>query len=290
MSSKPKVLQSQRRGSSAEAEIKGRLTYFSTPAKPDPDMVGIDFYCELEGDLTSSKFFGVQAKGTKHFNDYWNGSFKKTTIERWLRLPFPVFLVVYDENSGNCYWMSIVRNLQSLIEKMQTNSKTISIKMDKSHVLEKGENKNDDFIKEVKDAQAWINLFLGHPQLFGEGYVRTLPIVRLAEPTIINIKENIRTSINSLIYHSLLWNDIKTAYFLCEFLTKFDKAHYDHFVTFGQINKFLGKKEEAKKSFEEAIRICKEDKNWNKLKKPSDPSIEEIIALIEKEIENLERD
>jgi hypothetical protein len=41
---------------------------------------------------------------------------------------------------------------------------------------------------------------------------------------------------------------------------------------------------------QEAIRICKEDKNWNRLKKPSQPSIEEIIAFIEKEIANLETD
>lgn len=289
MISKPKILRSKKLGTSAEAEIKGRLSYFSILAKPEPEM-GIDFYCELlEGESPSSKFFGVQAKGTRHFKDCWRGSIKKTTIEHWLRLSFPVFLVVYDENSGNCYWMSIVHNLKSLIEKMQTNSRTISIKMDKSHLLEKGENKNDDLITTIKDDQAWISLFLGHPQ-FGEGYVRTLPIVYLPETTRINLNEGVRTNLDFLINHCLLRNEIETAYFLCQFLTRFDKAHYDHFVTFGRINKFLGKKEEAKKSFEEARRICKEDKNWNRLKKPSQPFIEEIIAFIEKEIANLETD
>ena len=90
-----------------------------------------------------------------------------------------------------------------------------------------------------------------------------------------------------LITHYLLSNDIKNAYLLCDFLTKVDKSHYDHFVLFGRINKLLGKKEEAKKSFEEAIKICRRDRKWNMLKAPSDPSLEEIIASIEKEMESL---
>lgn len=289
MKSKPKVSPSQRRGASAESEIRGRLGYFSIPMKPDLD-IGIDFYCQLlEGDLPSSRFFGVQAKGTKHFNDYYRRYIKRKTIWLWLQSPFPVFLIVYDENSMNCYWMSVVHNRNSLIEKLQRNSKTICIKMDKSNVLEKGENKNDDFIMKIKEAQNLIGLISGRPQ-FGEGYVRTSPIVLLSKGVITNLREGIRTNMNFLITNYLLRNDIENAYFLSDFLTRFDKGHYDHFLVFGRINKFLGKKEKAKTSFEEAIKICKRDKKWNILKDPKHPTIEEIIASIKKEIESLEMD
>lgn len=281
------VSESRRVGSSAESEIESRLKNFSIPAKPDPD-IGVDFYCQLlEDGSASSNFFGVQAKGTKNFNDYWRQSFKRKTIGLWLQLPFPVFLVVHDENSGNCYWKSIVHNRNSLIEKLRTNNKTISIRMDKSLVLAKGRNENEEFIRKIKEAQSLISLIYGRPQ-FGEGYVRTLPIAYLSTGVVTNLRENIRASMKFLINNYLLNNDIENAYFLCDFLTRFDKGHYDHFVIFGRINKFLGKTEEARSSFEEAIKICKRDKNWNRLKTPSDPSIEEIIASIVKEIETIE--
>lgn len=287
MPSKVKVPWSQRLGVIAESEIKKRLSYFSIPTKPELD-VGIDFICELlEDDSPSSKYFFVQAKGTEHFDDDWGRSIKKSTVMHWLQQPFPIFLVVYDENSGNCYWMSIEHNRKSLIEKMKSDSETIYIKMDRTHILEKGKNKNEGLIKKIKEDTALVNLLRGHPHFIGKDYVKRIPILYLSKGVVANIKGNIRLSVLHLINHYLLDKDIENAYLLCDFLTKFDKSHYDHFVLFGSINKFLGKKEEAKKSFEEAIRICKRDKKWNILKKPSDLSIEEIIAMIEKEIESL---
>jgi tetratricopeptide (TPR) repeat protein len=287
MPSKVKVPRSQRLAVISESEIKERLSYFSIPRKLDLD-IGIDFSCELlEDDSPSSKYFFVQAKGTKHFGKYWRRNIKKTTITYWLQQPSPVFLVVYEENSGNCYWLSVEDNRKSLIEKMRTDSETIQIKIDRSHILEKGKNKNGEFIRKIEEDIASVNLIRGHPQFIGEGYVKRLPIVYLSKGAVVNIKGNIRTSMLYLINHYLLNKDIENAYLLCDFLTKFDKSHYDHFVLFGSINKFLGKREEAKKSFEEAIKICKRDKEWNMLKKPLDLSIEEIIALIEKEMESL---
>lgn len=287
MPSKVKVPWRQRLGVIGESEIKKRLSYFSIPTKPELD-VGIDFICELiEDDSPSSKYFFVQAKGTEHFDDDWARSIKKSTVMYWLQQPFPIFLVVYDENSGNCYWMSIEDNRNSLIEKMRTDSETIYVKMDRSHMLKKGKNKNDELIRKIREDMASVNLIRGHPQFIGEGYVKRRPIVYLSKGAIVNIKGNIRISMLYLITHYLLNNDIKNAYPLCEFLTIFDKSHYDHFVLFGSMNKILGKREEAKKSYEEAIKICKRDKRWDILKKPSDPSIEEIIASIKKEMESL---
>lgn len=289
MISKPKVTLYQRRGASAENEIKERLSHFAIPMKPEID-VGIDFYCQLlEGDLPSSRFFGVQTKGTKHFNGYCYRRIKRSTINLWLQSPFPVFLVVYDVNSRNCYWMSIVHNLNNLIGKLRSNNKTIGFKIGKSNVLEKGEDKNHDFIVKVKEAHTLMSIIRGRPQ-FGEGYVRTRPMVRISQPIINNLKDGIRDNLNLLITNYLLENDIERAYFLCDFLTKFDRSHYDHFLVFGRINKLLGKKKEARKCFQEAIKICKRDKKWNILKDPEHPRIERIIALIEREIDNLKED
>ena len=106
----------------------------------------------------------------------------------------------------------------------------------------------------------------------------------LPKGVILNLRENIRTSLRFLINDSLLKKNIENAYFLCEFLSRLDKGHYDHFMALGHIEKSRGNKEEAKRNFEQAMRICKRDKNWNKLKAPSDPPIEEVITSIRKEI------
>ena len=151
MPSSVKVPWEIRLGDVGEAEIKGRLSYFSVPTKFVRD-VGIDFYCELLEEDSPLMPFYVQAKGTEHIDDNWGASVKKSTIIYWLQQPFPVFLVVYDENTENCYWMSIEDYRYSLIQKIfETTSETIYLKIDKSHILEKGKGKNDEFIKKIKD-------------------------------------------------------------------------------------------------------------------------------------------
>lgn len=287
MKTGPKVSASQRRGSGAEAEVKSRLSYFSIPAKPEPD-IGIDFHCELldEGKPTS-KFFGVQAKGTKDLK-HWRGTVKRTTIEYWLRLTCPVFLIIYEEKTEKCYWVSIIQNLQKIVKKIAVGSENVYIKIDKAQILEKNGCKNDGFIKAVKDDTFLISLIRGHPQL-GEGYVRrSAPPMILSKGVITNLSETIRTNLNVLIKHHLLTDNVKNAAFLCDFLTKFDKAHYDHFFMMGQNFRIYGKKDEAREFFEIALRMCKEDPNWNKMKKPLDPSIEEVINIIETEMKRLE--
>lgn len=138
---------------------------------------------------SSINVFYVQAKGTEHFSDTWGVSIKKRTIGHWLLQMFPVFLIVYDEETGNCYWASIEDRRYSLIGKIsQKNSETIRIKMDKSH--------------------------------------------------------------------------------------------YNHFAWFGEINRVLGNRELAKRNFEEALRICKRDKNWPR------ESMKKIIAFIDRQIES----
>ena len=282
MPSSVKVPWETRLGDIGEAEIRSRLAYFSIPTKYDRD-VGLDFYCELLEDNSPSTPFYIQAKGTQHFDDNWGQSIKRRTIRYWLQQPFPVFLVVYDENNGNCYWMSIEDYRYILMEKMfKTNTETIYIKMNRSHILEKGKDKNDEFIRKVKDDLDSIELFWGRPKFKGEGYVKIIPSPPRSKIELLRIKENIRQYLYSLIIHYMQHGDLKKAYIPCAFLTEFDKSHYNHFLWFGEINKLLGNTEQAKRSFEEALRICERDKKW-----PRD-SMEKIIAYIKKEIKNCE--
>jgi hypothetical protein len=276
-------------GNIGESEIKKRLSYFSKVTKDETD-VRIDFVCQLcENDVLTGRYFFIQAKGTQHFDEHWGKSFEKETIQYWLMQPFPVFLVVYDEVNKECYWMSITEQFNNVWSKQMANdNKTIYIKMDRSNVLEEGEKKNSVFISKIKHDSTLINLIRGHPQLFGERYIKRKPLLLLSNDVVSNIKESVRIGIGYLTNHYLILKDIKTATFLCDFLTKFDKSHYDHFVVMGRINAFLGNKLPAKQNFEEAIRILERDKNWDNERNLGDPSIKEIIELIRKEIEGLE--
>lgn len=266
------------------------LLYFSDPHRPTFD-VGIDFFCELaEKSVRLPKFFCVQAKGTQHFDNKWGRSFDKTIVDFWLSQAYPVYIVIYDENAKKCYWMSIEEQRKSLIEKMiSAGKKTVYITMDKSNVLEAG--KNDEFIQKIKEDWAStvfrLSLYRGTPQLIGAGYVKRRPLLYLAKELRTNIRHRIRVGLDYLITDHLLRNEVADAYSLCEFLTKFDKGHYDHFVVFGKICESLGKVEEACSSYKQAIVICRRDKNWDERKKPSDPSIRDIIASIQKAMKNL---
>jgi len=274
-----KVPWEERLGKIGEDAIEMRLLQFSITAKDQID-VGLDFYCHLLEDMSPSMtYFGVQAKGTRHFDENWGQGIKKTTIVYWLTRPFPVYLVVYDEKDENCYWWSIEDHRYSLIEKLQGGSgETICIRIDNSHILEKG--KNEEFVKKIREDSASVELFRGRPQFKGEGYVRTIPDAPRSSNELILTKENIRQAMYSLIVHHLRMNDSETAYFYCDFLTKFDKSHYNHFLWSGLINKAIGKKKEAQRLLEEALRMCESDKNW-----PTE-SIGKIIAYIKEEIES----
>lgn len=280
MSSSVKVAWETRLGKIGEAEIERRLACFSIPQRYDID-VGIDYYCELLKDSSPSTPFYVQAKGTKHFDNKWGQSIKKPTIMYWLQQAFPVFLVVYDDNNDSCYWMSIEDLRYTLLEKVsKTEAETIYINMDRSHILEKGEGKNNEFIKKIKDDLASIELFRGRPQFKGEGYVKAIPVPPRSRLELLRTRGNVRKYLYSLVLFYMKINDLETLYTLCDFLTKFDKSHYNHFVWFGVINRLLGNKEQARRSFEEALGICERDKTWPR------ESMEKIITQIKREIES----
>ena len=280
MSSKAKVSWSTRLGAIGETEIKSRLSYFSNPVKFDLD-VGIDFYCELLEDDSPSIPFYVQAKGTEHFDNSWGQSIKKSTIMYWLEQLFPVFLIVYDEDDKNCYWTSIEDKRYLLLDKMRTDKNTIYIKMYKLSILEKGRGKNDEFIRKIQEDLLSIELWRGRPQPKGKEYVKKMPGPPRSQIELLRNKANLRMNLSSLIQHYIRVDDLENAFICCDFLTKFDKSHYNHFVWFARINKLLGKKEEARENYKEALEICEKDRKWPR------ESMDKLKAAIIKEMESL---
>ncbi len=285
MSSSVKVTWEQRLGRVGAKEIASRLSYFSKTSREEVD-VGIDFRCELIEDDHPSITFLVQAKGTEHFHNNWSKGIRKSTILYWLWQRSPVYLIVYDEKDGNCYWMSIEDQRYNLFRKLGAKkSNTVSINMNKSQVLERGKDKNRNLIGKIKDDLRSIQSFWGFPQPKGNGYVKTIPGPPRSEWELVQTKENIRMSLYSLVQHFMRNNDQRSAMLCCRFLGEFDKSHYNHFVWLGQLNRAEGNYKEAKKNFNEALRICicERDMKW-----PTE-SMKQLIQLIQKEIELTDR-
>jgi hypothetical protein len=277
-----------RTGISGQTEIQSRLSSVARlmPAIPD---VSFDFFCQLiENDLPSpNKFFWVQAKATKSLNDYWKEGIDKRTIETWLSQIFPVFVIVYDEASRNCYWTSVEDNRNYLTSKLGSEFETISLRIDKSHILGRGYQENTKFIRKIESDIILVSAVHGIPKMIGEGYVRVIPVLKLSGYVRSEVANNIRISLDYLIYDCILENDLQNAYRFSQILSNFDHGHYDHFLVLARICLQLGKKQEAIDNYDAAIEICKRDKNWNMKKGVNDPSIEDIISLLENEKKDL---
>lgn len=248
-------------GAIGESEVKARLQYFSNPLKYELD-VGIDFYCELlENDSPTTPFY-VQAKSTGHFDPSWGASIDKSTIVYWLERQFPVFLVVHDENKGVCYWVSIEDFRQSLLDKLKTSSTTIYIKVGALRTLEKGREANEVFIRKIKDDQISVDLWRGHARFKGEGWVKTIPNAPRSDVELARIRENLRMNMYSLIQHYFESEKLDDAFNACEFLVKFDKSHYNHFVWLAILNQVRGNRSAARECYKQALDICERDKTW----------------------------
>jgi len=277
----PQIPWEKRLGTIGESAIKSRLAYFSNPTKYEED-AGIDFYCELIEDDSPSIPFYVQAKGTGHFDSSWGRGIPKSTLVYWLKQQHPVFLIVYDDEGKTCYWMSIEDHRYSLIPKIfATDSKTAYIKVDRSNILEQLRDGNETFVAKVKEDSNSVQLFRGRPQFIGQGYVKKIPPPPRSNGELRQTKETVRACLYSLVQHHLAENDLETAYSYCQFLAGFDKSHYNHFMWLGSVAKAIGKTEVAKESFEQALRICRADKNW-----PRD-SMEKLVASIKNEMRGL---
>lgn len=282
ITTKPKVPWTTRLGTIGESQIKARLSYFSIPSKYETDP-GLDFYCELlENDSPTLPFY-VQVKSTEHFDAHWGASISKSTLVYWLQQPAPVFLMVYDDVNKKCYWMPIEEIRYLLIKQIfTTESKTVYVKMDKSHGLDQDLYLNQDLIDRIKQDTALVQLFRGQAVFHGDGYVGQMPPTPRSEIELVRIKENVRAGLYSLVQHCSTSQDINAAKLYCEFLIKFDLDHYNHFVWLGQINLAEGNHSAAVKNFRRALEICAADKIWPK------ETLQPIIDAIKKQLEKLE--
>jgi len=153
-----------------------------------------------------------------------------------------------------------------LLERVfKTDTDLLNLKFDRLHILEKGKDKNESLITKIKDDKVSIELFRGQPTFKGDGYVKQLPDCPRNEHELIQIRENIRQCLYSLICYYDQHKNMDTVKFYCEFLAQFDPTgHYNHFVWLGQISLALGEKDIARKNFEHALWICENDPNWPK--------------------------
>lgn len=274
------------KGLSGEFQIASLLSNFSNVMSLGYD-VGLDFYCELfENSSLSGKFFWVQAKATQKFDTCWSQRVEKETIELWLGQLFPVFILVIERDSGNCYWSSVEENREIWTKKLNDTNKTIEIFVSRKNIL----TTNDDnrlFVERVKEDIILTNANHGIPHMIGDGYVQSIPVLWLSKQAELNIRSSVRLGLDYLINDSILKNGFQSAYEFGRILTEFDRGHYDHFLTLARICRHLGKYAEARDNYNIAIGICKDDPNWNKLKKPQDVTIEEIIEGIEEELADL---
>ncbi len=280
----PKIAQvpwNNRLGGVGEAAVKSRLAYFSIPSKYEED-VGIDFYCELIEDDSPSLPFYVQAKGSEHFDRKWGRNIPKSTIIYWLRQQHPVFLIVYDDETKDCFWMSIEDHRYDLIQKIIiTDADTIYISVDRANILEQARDANGKFINKISFDSNSIHLFRGQPQFLGKEYVKQIPSAPRSSVEFHQVRENIRAGMYSLIQHHWDKGESEIVLSYSRFLAEFDKTHYNHFVWLGRAAKALGKKDTAREGFKEAIRILEIDENW-----PND-SKQLIVSGIEAEMQDL---
>src|SRR3990170_3225253 len=164
----------RRLGKIGETAIQKCLSYFSTTNKIEDD-IGLDFYCELIENSPAHEFY-VQAKGTQHFDEHWGVALKKSTLIYWLWKPNPVYVIVYDEPTDVCYWMSIEDHRYEFFDKIfNTNAETVYVTLDRLHVLDRSRDGNDELIEKIRYDKSSIELFKGRPMFKGEGYVKQLP-------------------------------------------------------------------------------------------------------------------
>ena len=278
----PRINRFRRIGKGGEHQVASILSDLALISYPEFD-VGFDFFCELlENNQPSGKCFCVQVKTTQKFDEYWRRHIDKKTITLWLKQFYPVFIILYEKSSDKIYWASVESKRGAWERKLSDKSKTIEVIINRTNELQKNDE-NFEFVRRVKGDTVLTHAVHGIPHMIGEGYVRIIPALRLSGIARMNIRHRVRLGFDYLMYDAWLRSDLEEAYNLGKQLATFDKNHYDHFVFLARICYQLGRDDEAIKYYDSAIEVCKRDTKWNKMKKPSDASIEEIIETIEKE-------
>ncbi|HYW19262.1 MAG TPA: DUF4365 domain-containing protein [Nodularia sp. (in: cyanobacteria)] len=141
MTKLPKRTKSQRIGANAADFLSSVFTEFCNviPVHQERDF-GIDFICEImQGEHPTGKLFYIQCKGQEEAKVTGNAitvPIAVTTLNYWLLLPHPTFLIVVDCENSILYWSFPQDFLGSLNKKWQ-EQKTVSIPVSIQDCFEK---------------------------------------------------------------------------------------------------------------------------------------------------------
>ena len=278
------ITSSQIRGSIGEDLVAAKLKSFAQVSRPTSlQEFALDFYCRLlHGTIPSNTAFYVEVKTTIDVES-WAKSIPKEIIQFWIGQHLPVFIIVCDETTEKCYWISVEDNRASWMQKLSNEKESIGLKIDETQELKKGREQNAQFINKVQSDLVILNANKGIAMFISRGYLGGVPVLKLSDAAMWNIRGSIRNSFNYLVNDRLLVNDFQGAYNYCKQLANFDHGHYDHFRMLARICLQLGKLDEAEENYNTSIEICKQDHTWNSRIHPGEPKIEEVIADIEKE-------
>ena len=137
----PKIPEFRKRGRSGEHAIASLLSTISNVMVPDYDF-GLDFHCELlVNNSPSGKFFWVQAKSTESFDEVWSQYVNKETIAFWLQQVSPVFIMVFEQSSEKCYWLSVEKHRTEWGKKLTYPNGSVEVVVGRENVFQRnGEN------------------------------------------------------------------------------------------------------------------------------------------------------
>jgi hypothetical protein len=274
------ISKNQKQGSIGESLIEAKLKRFSHVSRPVSLLdYTIDFFCALyDGNKPSNIRFNVQAKTGKSIEKHWKEAIDRDKVQFWLEQAFPVYIIEVDEDTEKCHWLSVEDNRENWLNRLKLGKKTLTVTINKNKPFIE-----EEFIKKIKVDTIRVKANQGIPIFISNGYVGTIPYMKLSETSRSLVSQTVRLGLDYLIYDRVLNNDLDGAYITGKILTVFDHSHYDHFLLMARICQQLGKISEALENYDLSIEICKKDSNWNKRKTSNDPSIEEIIETLENE-------
>ena len=284
------ITKRQRDGGIGESDIEKVLKSFSQVFRPVPLFeYSIGFYCRLfYRGRPSNKSFWVEVKSNTS-GDRWKKFIKRETVVFWLNQLSPVFIAVYDKLNDISYWISVEDNRDNWTRKLENNAKSITLKVDKSHIFEKANCPNLAFIQKIEKDLISVNVANGIPEVIfrgGKGVTTgysffDFPNIELSEKAWKNFGQKIRFSMNFLIRDRFSRKNFPEAYRLCKILTEFDVSHYDHFELMGDICSQIKKPDEARTYYDTAIRMLKGDPNWDKNRVEGIETVSDNIKRIE---------
>jgi len=144
MTKLPKRSKSQKIGVSAADLLSSIFVEFcNVITVPQEKDLGVDFICEImRGEHPTGKLFNIQCKGKEEAKAEGNSitiPIKVTTLNYWLLLPNPTFLIVVDGKNGLLYW-SFPQDFLGSLNKNWQEQNTVSIPVPVQNCFEQGIN------------------------------------------------------------------------------------------------------------------------------------------------------